>query len=108
MEPFLEPLEYALPTPLLDQSSIVPEISLFCQKKRKKIKEDATKTIIIARKSILLSLSMCTLSSGVPTCDFFSFDTWQGQSRNFINIALTLTKPRGQVAVILYISSNVK
>jgi hypothetical protein len=78
------------------------------KKKRKKIKEDATKTIIIARKSILLSLSMCTLSSGVPTCDFFSFDTWQGQSRNFINIALTLTKPRGQVAVILYISSNVK
>jgi hypothetical protein len=58
MEPFLEPLEYALPTPLLDQSSIVPEISLFCQKK-KKIKEDATKTIIIARKSILLSLRPC-------------------------------------------------
>jgi hypothetical protein len=57
MEPFLEPLEDALPSPLLDQSSMVPEISLFCQKKRKKIKEDATKTIIIARKSILLSLS---------------------------------------------------
>jgi hypothetical protein len=56
MEPFLEPLEYALPSPLLDQSSMVPEISLFCQK-IKKIKEDATKTIIIARKSILLSLS---------------------------------------------------